>query len=260
MRKGPKVFWKHDEKEQLGVAMDQLINVVKGYTPMSALAAAQNQLLAKDRHRDIKFWATVRDQLQPHITRAREQRETRASVAAPAAATPLPETILPPATPLTELLLQALAPLVAQLLTDPRVASALRAALLPPCQGMQGAYSPAESYVLAAAARAPKPVPLTRRKVLIAGLLPAQAEELKRDFAQHLDLRFWSSDESKDQLRNMAKSLETAIGVTSFMSHPADAILKDLVPNYLRHRGGIKTLKTTLQSLANAPGERAVGQ
>ena len=88
-----------------------------------------------------------------------------------------------------------------------------------------------------------------KKKLLIAGLLPSQAEKIKKSHGTQFDLRFWRSDESKDHLRSLAKTSDLSVGVTSFIGHPADAMLQANCQLYVRHPGGIKTLKTTLDGL-----------
>lgn len=250
MTTNTKVFWTSQEREILGEEIDRLVNVVGGYTSHSALNKAQEKL-PPDRRRQIAFWAQVRDRLTPELQKAklkREQLSGQVSSAEPEDR--IQETAAPLASgqeDLAQLIAKALVPVIVKTLEDPLVATALSQLILkasgtvtPENTDTQPTYHNQNFLKLPSAA---KP------KVLIAGLLPAQAEEVKKDFGKILDLKFWRSDESKDQLRALSKNCQISVGMTNFMGHPADALLKDLSPKYIRHSGGIKTLKAALQEL-----------
>lgn len=240
-----KVFWTKEEFAALGVEVDRLMHVVKGYSYLSALTKAQLDVLPEPRRRQISFWAGVRDRLTPYIEQAKKERESASgSKAGPSLVPPVAPS--PATPPLSAVLANEIAPFLASLLSHPQVQAALTPLLERLLPG--GTYG------------RPLPTPVSpphisvayppRPKLLIAGLLNSQAEEIKKDYAKLFDLRFWCSDESKEHLRTLAKNSEIAVGVTNFIGHPADALLKSLSPHYVRHSGGVKTLKATLAGLS----------
>lgn len=253
MTTNTKVFWTSQEREILGEEIDRLVNVVGGYTSHSALSKAQEKL-PPDRRRQIAFWAQVRDRLTPELQKAKLKREQLSGQAGFTSSEESEERSQESAAPLAsgqedlaQLIAKALVPVIVKTLEDPRVASALSQLILRASATVTTESTDAQpTYHNQNFLKLPGS---TKPKVLIAGLLPAQAEEVKKDFSKLLDLKFWRSDESKDQLRALSKNCQVSVGMTNFMGHPADALLKDLSPRYIRHSGGIKTLKAALQEL-----------
>ena len=264
-----KIFWRPDELELLAKEIDRLVLVVGGFSKMQALALAQESL-PEDRRRTIVHWSTVAPRLDPVLQACREARQRaqaqtdqaqqQGNEAAAAAAATKHEEWLRTTTDL-------LAPLVAQLLGHPTVQAQLARALtstlgaLPattaspssddaPAASETAGHGGGSLVKLQAPARTERP---QLRRVLVAGLLPAQAEEVSQEFKGRLDLRFWGSNESHDLLRSAVRQCDVAIGMTDFMSHPADACMKSLAARYVRHSGGIKRLKDVLQGQTAIP-------
>lgn len=241
MAANTKVFWTAQERAQLGSEIDKLVHVTGGYSWHSALVKAQASL-PPSRRRDIAFWAQVRDRLMPDILKAKSLREASASLAP---VEQLPQAPAPSSSSeLATLLTAFLVPVLVNALEDPRVVEAF-SKLIQPAEPDTKRTGPSYSQ-----RQSPS---VTKARVLVAGLLPSQAEEVRKSFSQVLDLRFWNTDESKEHLRALSRNCEIAVGVTNFLSHPADSLLKDLSPKYIRHSGGVKTLKATLQELCVAP-------
>jgi hypothetical protein len=86
-------------------------------------------------------------------------------------------------------------------------------------------------------------------KILVAGLIGPQIDIVLKKFGALADLRFWQSSESLAQLKRQAKSCAYVIGVTNFMPHSAEGILKDSGSVYVRHPGGVSKLKDTLNAV-----------
>lgn len=63
-------------------------------------------------------------------------------------------------------------------------------------------------------------------KVLVAGVLPAQAANLSAIYGKALDLRFWYSTESAGSGGTLP-NVDYVVGVVSFISHSLDSKLKD---------------------------------
>lgn len=83
-------------------------------------------------------------------------------------------------------------------------------------------------------------------RILVAGLLPAQIEEIKNTYSDRAALRFWRSDETVDQLRRQLPGVDAAVA-SRFMSHPPDHVLSDRQKRhgltFLRCHGGMSSIK-----------------
>lgn len=84
-------------------------------------------------------------------------------------------------------------------------------------------------------------------KVLIIGLLPAQAAMITGEFKDCLDLRFWKNG-VQQQLFATARYMNHVIGMTDFMQHSDEEQVKKL-PHYIRVGGGMTTLREKLTEL-----------
>jgi hypothetical protein len=87
------------------------------------------------------------------------------------------------------------------------------------------------------------------RKILIAGLLPSQANVIRKEFADKFNLQFWGADESPHRLRLLAKEADVTVGYVSFLSHSHDDIMKGNAKQFVRHGGGMTGLKARLRGL-----------
>lgn len=86
-------------------------------------------------------------------------------------------------------------------------------------------------------------------RVVIAGALNDQARHLETTMGQKLDLRFWSKDQSADNLKSMLKNADACVGMVGFLSHSHDGILKSSKIPYHPVSGGISQVKRTLEEL-----------
>lgn len=96
-----------------------------------------------------------------------------------------------------------------------------------------------------------RPNSVHKPAILVVGLKSNQKAEIQRDYGAHLDLRFISVDESKDQLRSMTEKAETTVLMTDHISHSHYDIVKARSPRFLRSPGGLTQLRETLASLAH---------
>ena len=102
------------------------------------------------------------------------------------------------------------------------------------------------------------PVPPKRNQsVLVVGLKGDQPDHIRAEFAEKLDLRFCSSDQSKDQLRAMTSAADVTVVVTDFISHSHEDIIKARSKRFIKSAGGITRLK---QELARLDGANLNGQ
>ena len=247
--KNTKVFWTAEEKRMLAKEMDLIIHFEPGVGHSRALERAMEKLPV-DRQRAVKYWALVRSQLEGPLEVAKTMRE-KAMANINAEQVEEEKRVEDRLSLWMAESVEMLAPFVCKLLDHPDVRNKFRelAQISANAQPVTTGELPQP--------RVSRPFKL---KMVIAGLLPAQSEEIKKSFAADAELRFWRSDESKDQLRALVKNCDVAIGMTDFISHPADHIMAGNASRYVRHSGGIARLKDTVAAALQHQVAEAVGE
>ena len=86
---------------------------------------------------------------------------------------------------------------------------------------------------------------VSKKRVLIAGLLPQQAGMIQSEFGEVFDLAFWK-DESLHALKSRAESAEVTITFTSKLGHAAENAIKTTSTEYRRCVGGMTSLRDML--------------
>lgn len=86
---------------------------------------------------------------------------------------------------------------------------------------------------------------VSKKRVLIAGLLPQQAGMIQSEFGEVFDLSFWK-DESLHALKSRAESAEVTITFTSKIGHAAENAIKTSRTEYHRCVGGMTSLRDML--------------
>lgn len=86
-------------------------------------------------------------------------------------------------------------------------------------------------------------------KILIAGLIPIQMEEIKKEFGDVFNLRFWQQDSSYKQLRNSSKGVDKIIVNNSFVSHQVTNIANASGVDVIQFSGGVSGLKEMMMNL-----------
>lgn len=86
---------------------------------------------------------------------------------------------------------------------------------------------------------------VSKKRVLIAGLLPQQAGMIQSEFGEVFDLAFWK-DESLHALKSRAESAEVTITFTSKIGHAAESAIKTTSTEYRRCVGGMTSLRDML--------------
>ena len=86
---------------------------------------------------------------------------------------------------------------------------------------------------------------VSKKRVLIAGLLPQQAGMIQSEFGEVFDLSFWK-DESLRALKSRAESAEVTITFTSKIAHAAEDAIKTTSTEYHRCVGGMTSLRDML--------------
>jgi hypothetical protein len=90
------------------------------------------------------------------------------------------------------------------------------------------------------------PIPRSRPKVLVAGLDSQDTAPLNDTLGHRLDLRFWRPNDTKDQLRSIAKLCSTAFLLPLPGSHDLETILRSAGVQVIKHNDGPARLRTRL--------------
>lgn len=249
-RKASKVFWSQEEWSALAETLDHLRHDNPTLSKMAALGAAQAQVLAPGRSRKIVFWSTVAPKLDELLGLAKTNRLAKAVPPTEAPAKTAEQIRQEKLRAWVRTTAELFAPLFAEMLKQPPVAQELQKVL---ATLVTEPRPPVNTFAASFSAASEVSSTQTRRKVLVAGLLPAQANDVCSDLSALVEFRFWGSDESRHKLKTLARHCEVAVGVTNFLSHSADASLKALAPHYVRHTGGITRLKETLREVLLLP-------
>ena len=86
---------------------------------------------------------------------------------------------------------------------------------------------------------------VSKKRVLIAGLLPQQAGMIQSEFGEVFDLTFWK-DESLQALKHRAEAAQVTITFTSKIGHAAESAVKATSTEYHRCVGGMTSLRDML--------------
>lgn len=93
-------------------------------------------------------------------------------------------------------------------------------------------------------------------KVLVAGVLPAQAANLSASYGKLLDLRFWYSSESAGSGGTLP-SVDYVVGVTAFISHSLDGKLRQqFKARYQRIVGAVTAVDHVLAEILETGKEK----
>jgi hypothetical protein len=88
-----------------------------------------------------------------------------------------------------------------------------------------------------------------KHRVIVAGVLNAQAKKIEEAYKDKLDLRFWTKDQSSETLRSMLHQADAVVGMVGFLSHSHDGILKASKIPYIPVSGGVTAIKQALERL-----------
>jgi hypothetical protein len=188
---------------------------------------------------DVPVSATPRAKRRP----ARDDAHAAASAAAPDSVA------------LAELLVERGSEVIADILTSPRVQSALRALL-------QAAWPTASSgapgsVLLAgdgAAASDDQPVATAhsangKLRILIAGMDKSEGGLFAKTYDDTLELVCWSADEGLERLRAAVDRADVVVGMTNALSQPVEQTLRRYAKRYLRNARGVAGLRGELAEL-----------
>jgi hypothetical protein len=94
-----------------------------------------------------------------------------------------------------------------------------------------------------------QPLRPSKPKVLIAGLLPAQAGMIVDEFGEVFDLRFYMTDENLHKLKKMLPSVDHFVTFTSKIEHQTEKTAQSLGIPIIRSSGGMTMLRQKLEEL-----------
>lgn len=252
------VRWTQVEKSQLCDEAARLISSLEAGGPHQALLRAQANILPPERRRTGVFPSMVADWYPAELQAAMQRHKAK-------------EVVVPPPTPTCDV------PVVSSEVVETvqhqqeqssfvsmfggswaalreRVVQEIASIVVEGIQRGLGSVKlsapPAEEPVKVT----PVPFALEPRKgrppsVLVVGLRGGQAPQIKAEFGSKLDLRFCSSDNSKDQLRAMTEQADTTIAFVDFLSHSHTDIIKARSKHYIESAGGMTSLRQHLSKL-----------
>jgi hypothetical protein len=142
-------------------------------------------------------------------------------------------TALPAAAPLVASLVEAGVQVLLGILADARIRSAVANLLsAPPATATAGAED------------------AMRRCVVIAGIPSAEVSAVEKALDGTLQLRFWSPDQSREQLQQLLPEARLVIGMPDGLSPALESSLRNLGARYVRHDSGMPGLYRRLASEA----------
>lgn len=229
-----RVYWSSQERNILIEEVAERQLDVPGMSLRDALRDAQ-KLLPEHRQRNIDKVHTggMRWLIEGvGAAKIRITQQRKKTVEPPPAPPPQPAPSAPAEERIYELLRDVAIRLAREVLSDPVVASLLR----------EEKHSKAEPTTIKGE-QALKP----RRRVLIAGLLNGQVEEIRKGFGDEVDLRFWTKDETVQTLKSRLGSSDHAVVMVDFVDHSVSiATRASGVPTTSLH-GGMTRLREELR-------------
>jgi hypothetical protein len=138
--------------------------------------------------------------------------------------------------------------LLVGILESPRVRDALRELLA------QSLPTPTQSETKSSGDAPRSPEAMSKNApILIAGVTPLQATELERAYKGTIHLIFWTTEQSTDELADLAGRACLVIAIMSAIGQAVDSSLSRLARTYIRHTSGLSGLRARLASLALDP-------
>ncbi len=88
-----------------------------------------------------------------------------------------------------------------------------------------------------------------KKKILVAGLLHNQFNEIKHEYSEYFDLKNASGDCSIPKLKSMLTYIDHTLVMTNFISHSVDGVISNSGTRYTRITGGLTSLKEEIEKL-----------
>jgi len=284
----PKVYWRPEEHALLA---DTMLPLLDGDPPMSlpkALKQAQDALPAERRRsvystpmevwipaaldaarqrraaaiaerkaaaerKEVEAAQSVREGLA-RLEAAKAAQEAPESVTAPtpaALSVDAPTAAIPPVPAGIALAWHNLRGLLVDELASILVEAGLKAIGSTLLQPQQIAVADEQGDKRIVFQRAPSPA--RKPSLLVVGLKTNWRTLIEEQFRNQFDLRFYSTDESKDALRTRVSAAETVIAMTDHISHSIYESTKHRAVNLIHQAGGVNQLRETLSGLLPRP-------
>lgn len=237
-----RVRWSPEEQAELITEAALALKAKEVFSMRDALGKAQEKL-PENRRRDIAALSQVPWFIDGVPRKVKELEEERTTDLASEVARAVDEANLKARLEIEHELISKAGALLSRILIAALSDPTLRSLLTPSTSTNPYAQQQNHNPLPRGAAKEKK------RRVIVAGALNDQARHLETTMGQKLDLRFWSKDQSSDNLKAMLKNADAAVGMVGFLSHSHDGILKSSKIPYHPVSGGISQVKKTLEEL-----------
>lgn len=279
MRKKSRVRWSANERDAL-VRRCQSLHAAKPQKTAEWLLEEGQRIFPPERRRTnnavLRKW--LMDELKrapasapgevtvwraPGVEEAPEGADAYAdemagAVPSLAPSTPAPATVAPAAPSLVAGVVEAGVQVLVGILGDPRVKSVFAGLLRSMAvdestaaaqgtPGTQGSAPGADGSGLRDGSGAPAG---DRRWVVVAGLPSEEVSAVERALEGTLPVRFWSSDQPREQLQDWLDDARLVIGMGGFLTPAIESSLQRLGERYVHHGEGIPALYRRLASEA----------
>ncbi len=93
-----------------------------------------------------------------------------------------------------------------------------------------------------------KPKDKPKMRIGVVGVLPNQAKILQKEFGDNFDIRFWTKDQSAQQLSSLASNSDYTVVMVSKIGHWAYETVSKHSSNYVSVSGGISQIRQCINS------------
>lgn len=87
-----------------------------------------------------------------------------------------------------------------------------------------------------------------KMRIGVVGVLPNQAKILQKEFGDNFDIRFWTKDQSAQQLSSLASNSDYTVVMVSKIGHWAYETVSKHSNNYVSVSGGISQIRQCINS------------
>ena len=247
-----RVYWKDEEKKKIARSAAASFHTGVTQTKLHAFRIGMETSMPPNRHRQINVMNDVpwfEEQFTIELNNLRWAQQVfveKPKVISTSISVPAPAHIPAPApVEAKEMVSDALRPILVDWL-----AGIFKEALVSAVREIAGA-----EHKFATISMTPSKLEtvlngvLKKPSVLVAGLRGAQKQVIIAEFGHVIDLRFYESDKSKDQLRAMAEQADVSIAFTDFLSHSHCDIMEARSKQYIAAGGGMTQLKDTITNV-----------
>lgn len=223
-----KTYW-NDEEKHLFAQYVYEIRITNLGMPWRQVMAEANALMPQHKQKStvphsasqIPWLPKLLDQIsrEPKDTRYNEPIiEMSPEPVVQEAPQPVVQAVTPPSN-MNDMMITMMAAMFKQampaIMHDPEAQKKLQAAMLGTSEA--AAVAPVQPV---------KQQPQAKKKVIVVGLLPVQANEVQKEFGRVFDMKFVGTNVPSQQIRDSAKNADIAICMTKFVSHSTQNTLR----------------------------------